>query len=312
LTVTARELLDSMGERLVLRLVAGARGVDRAVAVPRVQQPGLALAGFLPQLHPDRIQVLGNSEIAYLQTLDPDGARRAVRGVAQARVACFVVTNDAPPPSELVDEAERADVPLIACRLATGTFIPLVTRWLEERLAASTSLHATFVEVGGLGVLITGRSGIGKSEVALDLVTRGHRFVADDVVIVRRLDPSVLRGRAGELQTHHMEIRGLGIIDVEAMYGRLATLDEHEIDLVVELIDWTDDVDRLGITEAVHELLGVSLPLVRIPVTAGRSLGLLIETAVREQMLRRRGHHAAVAFVERVDRAARGDGRGET
>jgi HPr kinase/phosphorylase len=308
LTVTARELLDAMGERLALRLVAGARGADRAIAVPRVQQPGLALAGFLPQLHPDRIQVLGNSEIAYLETLDAAGARQAVRGVAQARVACFVVTNDAPPPSELVDEAERADVPLLACGLATGTFIPLVTHWLEERLAVTTSLHATFVEVGGLGVLITGRSGIGKSEVALDLVTRGHRFVADDVVVVRRLDPLVLRGHAGELQTHHMEIRGLGIIDVEAMYGRLATLDEHQIDLMVELIDWTNDVDRLGITEARHELLGMSLPLVRIPVTAGRSLGLLIETAVREQMLRRRGHHAAVEFVERVDRAARGGG----
>jgi len=308
LTVSARELLDAMSERLALRLVAGARGVDRAITVARVQQPGLALAGFLPQLHPDRIQVLGNSEIAYLATLDASGARQAVRGVAQARVACFVVTNDTPPPSELVDEAERADVPLIACQLPTGMFIPLVTRWLEERLAVTTSLHATLVEVGGLGVLVTGRSGIGKSEVALDLISRGHRFVADDVVTVRRLDPVVLRGRAGEPQTHHMEIRGLGIIDVEAMYGRLATCDEHQIDLVVELIDWTDDVDRLGMTEATRELLGVSLPLVRIPVTAGRSLALLIETAVREQMLRRRGYHAAVAFVERIDRAARGEG----
>jgi HPr kinase/phosphorylase len=273
-----------------------------------VQQPGLALAGFLPQLHPDRIQVLGNSEIAYLATLDAITARQAVRGVAQARVACFIVTNDAVPPAEVVEEAEQADVPVFACALPTGTFIPLLTHWLEGRLAVTTSLHATFVEVGGLGVLLLGRSGIGKSEVALDLITRGHRFVADDVVIVRRLDPLVLRGRAGELQTHHMEIRGVGIIDVAALYGALSTLDEHQIDLVVEMIDWTHDVDRLGITEATYEVLEVPLPLVRIPVTAGRSLALLVETAAREQMLRRRGHHAAIAFVDRIDRAARGDG----
>ena len=306
MTIPARALLETMGERLALRLVAGARGLDRTVAVPRVQQPGLALAGFLPQLHPDRVQVLGNSEIAYLTSLGPTGSRAAIRSVAQARVACFVVTNDAAPPPELVDEAERADVPLFACALATGTFIPLVTHWLEERLAATTTLHADFVEVGGLGVLITGRSGIGKSEVALDLVSRGHRFVADDVVVVRRLDPLLLRGRAGELQTQHMEIRGLGIIDVGALYGMLATLDEHQIDLVVEMIDWTNEVDRLGITEATYSLLDVPVPLMRIPVTAGRSMALLIETAVREQLLRRRGHHAAAAFVARIDRAAGG------
>jgi HPr kinase/phosphorylase len=311
LTVTARALLETMGARLALRLVAGARGLDRDIAVPRVQQPGLALAGFLPQLHPDRIQVLGNSEIAFLTTLGPGERREAVRRVAQARVACFVVTNAAPPPPELTDEAEQADVPLFATTLATGTFIPLITHWLEEGLAATTTVHADFVEVGGLGVMIMGRSGIGKSEVALDLITRGHRLVADDVVVVRRLDPLLLRGRAGELQAHHMEIRGLGIIDVEALYGTLATLDEHQIDLVVEMIDWTHDVDRLGITEATYAFLDVAVPLVRIPVTAGRSMALLIETAVREQLLRRRGHHAAVAFVERVDRAARG-GRDES
>jgi HPr kinase/phosphorylase len=312
LTVAPRELLEAMGERLALRLVAGARGLDRAIAVPRVQQPGLALAGFLPQLHPDRIQVLGNSEIAYLSTLPPEGARAAVRGVAQASVACFVVTNATAPPPELVDEAERADVPLFASGLPTGSFIPLVTHWLEERLAATTLLHADFVEVGGLGVLITGRSGIGKSEVALDLVSRGHRFVADDIVVVRRLDPAVLRGGPGEVQTQHMEIRGLGIIDVAALYGLLATLPEHQIDLVVEMIDWTNDVDRLGIIEATFEILEVRVPLVRIPVTAGRSMALLIETAVGEQLLRRRGHHAAAAFVARVDRRARAGGRGRT
>lgn len=309
MTVTPRELLDTLGERLALRLVAGAAGLDRAIAVPRVQQPGLALAGFLPQLHPDRLQVLGNSETAYLATLGSPEARAAVRAVAQARVACFVVTNDATPPRELLEEAEAADVPVLACPLATGVFIPVITHWLEEQLAPQTTVHADFVEVGGVGVLVTGRSGIGKSEVALDLVTRGHRFIADDVVVVRRLDPTLLRGRGGSLQAHHMEIRGLGIIDVRAHYGLLATLDEHQVDLVVELVDWTHQIDRLGVVESTREILDVAVPLVRVPVTAGRSLALLVETAVRERLLRRRGQHAAAAFVERVDRLARG-GRG--
>jgi HPr kinase/phosphorylase len=307
--VTVRDLLETRASGLSLRLSAGARGIDRAIALPRLQQPGLALAGFLAQLHPDRVQVLGNSEISYLATLSETAARRAVAAVANAGVACFVVTNGTPPPPVLTQMADDAAVPVLTTAMRTGDFIRAATAWLEERLAPETTLHAGLVEVHGLGILIVGSSGIGKSEAALDLVSRGHRLVADDAALVRRISPTVLRGRATELLAHHMEIRGLGVVDIEALYGTLATLEERQIDLVVELTEWSDDADRLGIDDARYVLLDVALPLIRIPVTAGRTLGLLIETAARNQLLRWRGRHSAAEFTARVDRAAAGRSR---
>ena len=301
--VTVRDLLEARAPGLGLTLAAGARGLDRAIAMPRMQQPGLALAGFLPQLHPDRVQVLGKSEISYLDTLGPTAAAR-VAAVAEAGVACFVVTNGAAAPAALIRAAEAAGVAVLVTATRTGDFIRAATAWLEERLAPETTLHAGLVEVHGLGTLILGSSGIGKSEAALDLISRGHRLVADDAVLVRRISPTVLRGRTAELLAHHMEIRGLGVIDIEALYGTLATLDDRQIDLVVELTEWSDESDRLGVEESTYTLLDVALPLVRIPVQAGRTVGLLIETAARNQLLRWRGRHSAAQFTERIDRAA--------
>ena len=309
MTVTVGEVLAAAGLELELHLVAGARGLDRRIAVPRLQQPGLALAGYLPQLHPDRVQVLGNSEVSFLATLSSDAARDAVAAVIRIGVACFVVTNRTAPPAVLLEPADAADVPVLSSGLQTAAFYRAGTAWLEQRLAPEVTLHGNLVEVHGLGILILGRSGVGKSEAALDLVTRGHRLVADDAVLVCRPSPTVLRGRAAELLRHHMEIRGLGVIDVEAMFGTLATLDQRRIDLVVELSEWADGADRLGVIEGTHTLLEVALPLVRIPVQPGRSIGMLVETAARNQLLRRRGRHSAADFTARVDRAAAGGRR---
>jgi HPr kinase/phosphorylase len=303
LTVTVRELLEQAGEDLQLELVAGASGLDRGIALPRLQQPGLALAGYLPQLHPDRVQVLGNSEISYLGTLPSAAARTAVAAVAGAGVACFVVTNGTVPPVELAEPSEIAGVPVLVSRLRTAEFIRAASAWLEDRLAPETHVHGDLVEMHGLGVLILGKSGIGKSETTLDLVARGHRLVADDVIEVRRISPDVLRGRAARLLEHHMEIRGLGVIDVEALFGTLAILDERRIDMVVELVEWASSgADRLGLLEGRYPLLEVELPLVRVPVGSGRSIALLIETAARNHLLRRRGRHSARDFAARVDR----------
>jgi HPr kinase/phosphorylase len=309
MSVTVGELLDTLQEPLKLHLVAGEPGLARWIAVPRVQQPGLALAGYLLQLHPDRLQVLGNSEIGFLATLDPLVAHERVQAIAGSGVACFVVTNGAPAPDELAEAAGSRDVAVLGSELRTADFIRLVTAWLEERLAPETTMHADLVEVHGLGILILGRSGIGKSESALDLVSRGHRLVADDAVFIRRISPSVLRGRAQTLLTHHMEIRGLGVIDVEALFGTLATLEERQLDLVVELMDWSDDADRLGLADSTYTLLEVALPLVRIPVVPGRSMAMLIETAARDRLLRGRGRHSAAEFAARIDHAAAGGDR---
>jgi HPr kinase/phosphorylase len=300
LTVAVRELLDTVGAALQLRLVAGARGLDRPIALPRLQQPGLALAGYLPQLKPDRVQVLGNSEMSYVGTLPAEQARAAVLGVAGA-AACLVVTNGTPPPALLTDSAEAAAVPLLSSGLPTGEFIRTASAWLEERLAPETQLHGDLVEMHGLGVLILGKSGIGKSEVALDLVSSGHRLVADDVVIVRRISPTMVRGRAAPLLRHHMELRGLGVIDVEALFGTLATVDELQIDYVVELIEWSGSADRTGLNAEPYRLHDVELPLARIPVRPGRSNAVLIETAARNHLLQRRGKHGARGFSERLD-----------
>lgn len=305
--VTVGELIETLGESLALQLVAGEEGLARTITAPRVQQPGLALAGYLPQLHPDRMQVLGNSEVGYLATLDPATASERVRAVVGSGVGCFVVTNGAAVPVELADAAGSHGVAVIASGLRTAVFIRTVTAWLEERLAPETTMHADLVDVHGLGILILGRSGIGKSESALDLVSRGHRLVADDAVLVRRISPTVLRGRAATLLTHHMEIRGLGVIDVEALYGTLATLDDRQVDLVVELIDWSGDADRLGLVDSTYTLLEVALPLVRIPVVPSRSMAMLIETAARDRLLRGRGRHSAAEFAARIDRAAAGE-----
>jgi len=276
LSVTVGELLEVAGPALQLRLVSSAHGLAREITVPRLQQPGLALAGYLPQLHPDRVQVLGNSEVSYLGTLE---AARA-----------------------------RAGVAVLGSALRTADFIRAASAWLEERLAPEMLLHGDLVEVHGLGVLILGKSGIGKSEAALDLISRGHRLVADDVVHVRRISPTELRGRAAPLLEHHMEIRGLGVIDIEALFGTLATLDERRIDFVVELTEWPGKADRLGLVEEQHDLLEMSLPMVRIPVRPGRSIAMLIETAARNSLLRRRGRHSARGFSERLDREIAGRG----
>jgi len=280
LSVPIRELLETAGAALGLRVVAGGRGLDRSVVLPRLQQPGLALAGYLAQLHPDRMQVLGNSEVSYLTTLDPARARAAVAAVAGSGVACFVVTNGTAPPAVLTEPAEAANVPVLASTLRTAEFIRAATAWLEDRLAPETQLHGDLVEVQGLGILILGKSGIGKSEVALDLV---------------------LRGRAAERLGHHMEVRGLGVIDVEALFGTLATLDERQLDMVTELVEWSGGEDRLGIAEEQVVLLEVELPLVRIPVRPGRSPAMLIETAARNHLLRLRGRQSALRFAEALD-----------
>lgn len=301
MTVAVRELLEAAGPVLQLQLVAGAGGLGRLIALPRLQLPGLALAGYLPQLKPDRVQVLGNSETSYLATLPPERARAAVRGVA-AVAACLVVTNGVMPSDAIAEPCATADVPLFSSRLNTGDFIRAASAWLEERLAPETQLHGDLLEMHGLGVLILGKSGIGKSEAALDLVTAGHRLVADDVVLVRRISPTVLRGRAAPLLRHHMEIRGLGVIDVEALFGTLATLDELPIDFVVELIEWPEVTDRTGLDQEPYRLLDVPLPHVRVPVRAGRSNAVMIETAARNHLLQRRGVDGARGFAVRLDR----------
>ena len=301
--VTIEEFFRANRETLSLELIDGRRGLSRSVEIPRIQKPGLALAGYLPQIHPDRIQVLGNTEISYLATLPRARARKAVRTLFRAGVACAIVTNGFRPPPYVCEEAARAAVPLFRTLLRSALLIRGVTDWLEQRLAPQTQLHGTLLEVFHLGALILGQSGIGKSEAALDLVSRGHRLVADDVVVVRREGPAKLVGTSPQLIGHHVEIRGLGIADVAALFGMLATLEESRVDLVLELEESRshEEIERLGLEEEGYRILDVDLPLVRIPVRPGRPISVLIEVAVRNQVLKRRGIYSAREFSSRLD-----------
>ena len=301
--VTIRQLIEARGAAWNLRLLAGESALENATSVPRIQKPGLAFAGYLPQIHPDRIQVVGNTELGYLRTLQPAEARHAVERVCQQRIACLVITNGAEPPSPLVEVAAARGVPLLATPLSTSELIRNLTTWLEERLAPHGLLHGVLVEVHGVGVLLFGKSGIGKSEAALDLVSRGHRLVADDVVEVRRTAAGRIVGCGAELIRHHMEIRGLGIINVQDLFGILATLREKEVQLVGEMIEWSADevADRLGLEDETHVILDVSLPMVRIPIRPGRSVATIIEVAARNHVLKGLGHHTAREFAAKLD-----------
>jgi HPr kinase/phosphorylase len=303
-TLTVRSLLDE-GAQLRLVLIAGETGLGRRITVQRIQKPGLALAGFVRQVHPERVQVLGATEIAYLNTLSEPDARRSVDGFVGLNPACVVVTKGLDVPRVLLESADRAGVPILRTSMVSSAAIDAIQKHLELQLAPTASIHAVLMDVLGVGVLLLGKSGIGKSEAALDLIMRGHRLVADDLVEVRRTSGDVLVGWASELIKHHMEVRGLGIINIKDMFGVAAVRDEKKIELVLELLRWdqTESHDRLGLDEMVYPILEVPVPLLRIPVSPGRNVSSLIEVAARNRLLQVRGHHSAREFQERLDRA---------
>jgi HPr kinase/phosphorylase len=300
------ELLSESEAGLDLELLAGERGLSRYVQVPRIQKPGLALAGYTKNLHPDRIQVLGATELSYLEELlgkDPELAGKHISELCSLDICCFIITKDLSPPKELLKEVDAHDIPLLRSHHQSSTFISLLTQYLEERLLAQTNVHGVLVDVLGVGVLMIGKSGIGKSECALDLVLRGHRLVADDVIKVRFKLPAVLFGEGNDLLHYHMEIRGLGIINIKHLFGVAAIRERKKIDMVIELVEWQDsqEYDRLGLEESTYDLLGVKLPLQTIPVRQGRNITTIVEVAARNQLLKEMGYHSAVEFEERLE-----------
>jgi HPr kinase/phosphorylase len=303
--VTIEQLLREAGGELVLSLRAGRAGLDREIAVPRIQKPGLALAGYQEQLHQERLLTLGGTEIEYLATASAEQRRLGIDTVMAASPACVVVTRALLPPQELIATCDAHRVPLLISGMVSAEFIGRVTHYLQEKLSPSTSLHGVLLDVLGIGVLLLGKSGIGKSEAALDLVVRGHRLVADDIVNIRRLGPSLVYGSGSGIIRHHMEIRGLGIINIQDLFGISAVRDVKKIELVIELSDWDQDAeyDRLGVDEEVYVVLGEELPLLHIPVRPGRNVSTIIEVAARNQLLKLMGHHSARDFQDRLNQA---------
>jgi HPr kinase/phosphorylase len=312
--ITVRGLLGSRSDALglSLELLAGAEGLDRLITDPHPQKTGLALAGFQEYLRPGRVLVFGESEIRYLERLDPAARLQTLRLALSLDFPCVLITGGFTPPPELASEAERAGLPLLKTTAATSTAFAKLTSILEDSLAERTVTHAVLMDILGLGVLIVGESGIGKSECALDLIVRGHRLVADDTVEIRRRSETILIGTCPELTRHHMELRGLGLINVKDLFGIASTRSSKRVELVVQLERWdvSREYDRLGIDDDFYELLGLRVPLIRMPVAPGRSVAILVEVAARNQLLRSRGHHAARELADRLERTLRGHAGG--
>jgi HPr kinase/phosphorylase len=286
---------------LALRLITGSDGLERVILRPRVQKPGLAFAGYYEYIKQWRVQIIGESETKYLQSLPPRIRERHVRNVTALDVSCFIVTKGITPLDEFRFECEKRGVPLFSTSAMSSQTINRVTYFLEEWMAPRITMHSGLLDVYGIGVLLLGDSGIGKSECALDLVYRGHRLVADDMVIIRRHPNGVLIGYSSDLLRHHMELRGIGIINVKDLFGVSATRDLKPIDMVVKLEKWVEgtEYDRLGIGGEAYELLGVSKPYVRLPVASGRNLALLVEIAARNHLMKLQGYDSAREFIRR-------------
>src|ERR1043166_9531241 len=301
---TVRTLLNS-GELddLALKLITGDDGLDHIIARPRVQKPGLAFAGYYEYIKPWRVQIIGDSEIKYLQSLPPRLREKRVRDVAALEISCFIVTKGIIPLEEFRHECEKRSVPLFSTPAMSSTTITRTTYVLEETMAPRITMHSGLLDVYGIGVLLLGDSGIGKSECALDLVYRGHRLIADDMVVIKRHPNDVLLGYSNDLLRHHMELRGIGIIDIKDLFGVASTRDVKRIDLVVKLEKWVEgtEYDRLGIAGETYELLGVSKPYVRLPVASGRNLALLVEIAARNHLMKLQGYDSARAFTQKID-----------
>ena len=303
--VLLRSRTETFG--LPLELVAGVDGLARVITSPHIQKTGLALAGFHEYLKVGRVLILGESEIRYLESLETTARSTALRLALAVDIPCVVVTGGLQPPVELLVEAERATLPLLKTSVPTPTAIAKLTSILEDSLAERTTMHAVLMDILGLGVLIVGESGIGKSECALDLIVRAHRLVADDTVEIRRRAETILIGTCPELTRYHMELRGLGVINVKDLFGIASTRLSKRVELAVQLERWEPgrEYERLGLDDEFFEILGLKIPLIRMPVAPGRSVAILVEVAARNQRLRARGHHAARALAERLEQALR-------
>lgn len=304
LAIPVIQLAKDAEHQLHLTLVTGDAGLAKKITIPRIQKPGLALTGDVANLHPGRIQVLGRPELHYLDGLTPAERKRIVQRICGVDVTCFVVTGNQPVPPLLDAACRTAAIPLFRTHLLTSTFINRVTRFLEDRLTAATVLHGVLMDVFGIGVLLIGKSGIGKSECALDLILRGHRLVADDIVNIKKKPPATLYGLGSEIIKYHMEIRGLGIINIRDLFGIAAIRDRKLIEMVCELAEWDPRVeyDRLGVDEKKYTLLDVHVPFIQIPVRPGRNITTIIEVAARNQLLKMGGHYSAREFQEHLNR----------
>ena len=295
------DLLKASPKGLGLEPVTLGKGRKKPL-LPEVQKVGLALTGHLDSIDTRKIQVFGKTEVSYLQKLSARKRRELAGGLFKRKAPLYLVSGRVAVPDEVLDEAEKAGVPLVSCPLETLKCIKEVIKVIEELSAKESHFHGVLVDVMGVGVLLIGPSGIGKSECAIELVVRGHRLVADDIVVIRKHSDGRLIGSGAEMLRYLVEVRGIGIVNVKDLFGISSIKSKKTIDMVVELVKWDEEesYDRLGLDEHTYNVAGVDLPYVKMPVTPGRNIAVIVEVAARNHALKLQGHNAAAALDRRL------------
>ncbi len=305
--LTVEKLYNDRRSVFELTLLAGAGGLSRPIESREVQRPSMALMGWYEGFAAERVQVMGRTEMSYLQSLDLKKLRQTLERLFSYDIPCVIVSKGIIPPPVMLDIADRTNIPLFSSKLATVDLMSKLANWLDVQFAPRIYVHGTMVDVYGVGILYTGKSGIGKSECALDLVERGHRLVADDVVELRKQGENVLIASGTNLLGHHMEIRGVGIIDIEKLFGIRAIRMQKRVELEVKLVMWEElpDYERLGLETKTTSFLGVEIPQVIIPVSPGKNLTAISEVIAMDFMLKVYGENVASTFVERLNEEIR-------
>ena len=306
--VTVDRFLKSCADLLRLQLASGASGLSREISDRRVQKTGLGITGEVDSIHPGKIQILGETEVTYFRNQSPDRQARIADLFFSRPMPCAIAGASLPLPALLVETAERRGVPLLVSDLSTSDLIHEVLRNLERMFTETVTVYGVLMEILGVGVALLGKSGVGKSECALDLILRGHRFVSDDVIHLEKRGPETILGAGDDMTRYYMEIRGLGIINIRDLFGPTAIVDQKKVEMVIQIEEWDagKEYDRLGLEDRRTDLLEVSLPTFLIPVSPGRNLATIVEVAVRNYLLKRRGVFSAADLVERQGKLARG------
>lgn len=300
--LTVEQLLAERGREMELAVVAGVNGLGNRIRSSELNRPGLAFAGFYDVFSHDRIQIIGNTEMNYLYSLSAEERVRRLTIAFEFDIPCVIVTNGSKVPEDCIHIADTNAIPILVSPLPTTRLVSILVNVLERVFAPQVNLHGVLLDVYGMGCLLRGRSGVGKSECALELVERGHRLVADDVVILRRLSKEELIGRSSDVLKYHMEIRGLGILNIEKLFGIASVVEEKRTDLVIRLERWDETVeyDRLGIDDKFETIFDVQIPLYIVPVQPGRNISIMVEMAALTQRLKNTGFHPARVIEEEI------------
>jgi HPr kinase/phosphorylase len=303
--ITISKMYEDKHEDFQLEILSDCLDSKREITVSDINRPGLAFAGFVENFLDERIQILGQTEVMYLNTLSPEQKLKSIGRIFKFALPCIIIAKGLEPPAELMELAKEHCVPVLRTPQSTTPFIHELTAYLDVVFAPGTVVHGSLVDVYGVGLLFTGRSSVGKSECALDLVERGHRLVADDVVNVSRRHEKFLIGTSSEILRHRIEIRGLGIIDVRSIFGIRSVRLQKRVEVEVKLQDWseTEDYERIGLEDRMTQILGVEIPIVTVPIVPGKNITVITEVIALNHLVKAYGYHPAREFDEKLMQA---------